>query len=176
VVTIEGHLDGFAPLPVLAAYFDRLLALLAARHIETDFVAVPLNASTWRAVRPALRDGFASYLAGYAARYPNFHIIGPLMPAWDDGWFGDEFAHLNPASAALFGALRRLPAGLACRGAKRRARGGSNEASDVGCATFDQPRLQDAPPSTQNAAQWGWFSATGRDASAKVAPISKRGS
>jgi hypothetical protein len=45
-----------------------------------------------------------AYLAGYAARYPNFHIVGPLTPAWDHGWFGDEFAHLNPAGAALFSA------------------------------------------------------------------------
>ncbi|WP_146101576.1 hypothetical protein [Rhodopila globiformis] len=37
-------------------------------------------------------------------------------------------------------------------------------------------RLQDAPPSTQNEAQNGWLSETGRDASARVRPISKRGS
>ena len=37
-------------------------------------------------------------------------------------------------------------------------------------------RLQAAPPSTQNEAQNGWLSGTGRDASASVAPISKRGS
>ncbi len=37
-------------------------------------------------------------------------------------------------------------------------------------------RLQAAPPSTQNEAQNGWLSDTGRDAFAKVAPISKRGS
>jgi hypothetical protein len=37
-------------------------------------------------------------------------------------------------------------------------------------------RLQDAPPSTQNEAQKGWFRATGPDASAKLLPISKRGS
>ena len=37
-------------------------------------------------------------------------------------------------------------------------------------------RLQDAPPSTQNEAQKGWLSDTGVDASAKVVPISKRGS
>jgi hypothetical protein len=169
VVTIEGHLDNFTPLPVLNAYFDRLLALLAVRHIETDFVAMPLNAATSRLVRPALRDGFTAYLAGYAARYPNFHIVGPLMPAWDDGWFGDEFAHLNPAGAALFSARFGdcLRAGLGEAPGK---------ISDPGCALFDQPRLQDAPPSTQNAAQWGWFNATARNASASVPPISKRGS
>jgi hypothetical protein len=37
-------------------------------------------------------------------------------------------------------------------------------------------RLQDAPPSTQNEAQNGWLSDTGADASARVIPISKRGS
>jgi hypothetical protein len=37
-------------------------------------------------------------------------------------------------------------------------------------------RLQDAPPNTQNEAQNGWFSDTGPEASAKVLPISKRGS
>jgi hypothetical protein len=37
-------------------------------------------------------------------------------------------------------------------------------------------RLQDAPPSTQNELQKGWFRDTGPDASAKVVPISKRGS
>ena len=165
VVARDGHLDRFVPLPVLDAYFDQMLALLAAHHIETDFVAMPLNAATSRAIRPALRDGFAAYLANYAARYPNLHIVGPLLPAWDDGWFGDEFAHLNPPGAALFSARF---------GACLRVRLGA--IADGSCATFDQPRLQEAPPSTQNAAQWGWFNATGRDASANVAPISKRGS
>ena len=37
-------------------------------------------------------------------------------------------------------------------------------------------RLQDAPPRTQNEAQNGWLSDTGAAASAKVVPISKRGS
>jgi hypothetical protein len=37
-------------------------------------------------------------------------------------------------------------------------------------------RLQDAPPNTQNEAQKAWLRETGPDASAKVAPISKRGS
>lgn len=37
-------------------------------------------------------------------------------------------------------------------------------------------RLQDAPPSTQNDAQNGWFSDTGAEASFNVVPSSKRGS
>jgi hypothetical protein len=42
-------------------------------------------------------------------------------------------------------------------------------------AEFAQ-RLQDAPPRTQNELQNGWLRDTGPDASAKVVPISKRGS
>jgi hypothetical protein len=177
VVAVDGHLDHFTPLPVVDAYFDRLLALLAARHIEADFVAMPLNDATWHVVHPAVRDGFAAYLAGYAARYPNFHIVGALMPAWNDGWFGDEYAHLNPPGAALFS--ERFGECLRARldMAPGEAPGESASAAEqIDCATFDQPPLHDAPPSTQNAAQWGWFNATGRDASANVVPISKRGS
>ncbi len=215
VVALDGHLDSFAPLPVLDAYFGRMLALLAARHIETDFVSMPLNVTTWGAVHPALRDGFAAYLAGYAARYPNFHVVGPLMPAWNDGWFGDEFAHLNPAGAALFsqrfGDCLRARFGEAPAEARKDFAGARNvplqalaeavtaaptkprtgaatelksaiatksqtKSATSACAAFDQPRLQEAPPSTQNAAQWGWFNGTAPEASANVAPISKRGS
>lgn len=163
VVTLEGHLPAFTPLPVLDAYFDRMLALLAARQIPVDFVAMPLNQATVDVVRPEVRDGFARYLAGYAARYANFHVVGPVMPAWDNGWFGDAFAHLNPPGAAVFSARF---------GACLRARLDGRD----DCTALDQPRLQAAPPSTQNDAQWGWFNATGRDASAKVVPSSKRGS
>ena len=102
VVASEAHLAAFAPLPVLDRYFDQTLGLLAARGIPADFVAMPMNEATAHAVRPEMRAAFAAYLARYAARYPNFHVIGPPMPAWPNRYFGDEFSHLNPEGAALF--------------------------------------------------------------------------
>ena len=51
-VASEGHMTAFIPLPVLDRYFDRMLALLAARNIPADFVAMPMNQATDRAVRP----------------------------------------------------------------------------------------------------------------------------
>lgn len=89
----------FAPLPVLDQYFDRMLALLAARGIEVDFVAMPMNDTTRQAVRPDVRAAFAAQLAAYAARYPNFHVVGDAMPHWPDRWFGDGYSHLNPDGA-----------------------------------------------------------------------------
>ena len=80
------------------------------------------------------------------------------MPHWPDALFGDGFAHLNPDGAA------RFSAGLGrCLG--------ENELS-AECIQ----RLQDAPPSTQNEAQYGWFNDTAPDASISVRPSSKRGS
>jgi FAD/FMN-containing dehydrogenase len=100
-VAIEGRLAVFVPLPVLDRYFDRLLALLAARGIPADFIAMPMNQATGRAVLPGVRTDFAAYLARFEARYPGFHVVGPAMPVWPDRYFGDEFSHLNPAGAAL---------------------------------------------------------------------------
>jgi hypothetical protein len=101
-VAIDGHLDAFTPAPVLDWYFDQILAMLAARGIPADFVSTPMNGATAVHVQPALKDGFTAYLAAYAARYPHFQVIGPILPAWPDRLFGDEFAHLNPAGAELF--------------------------------------------------------------------------
>lgn len=63
-VAVEGHMAAFVPLPVLDRYFDRMLALLAAHGIPADFIAMPMNLATGRAVLPGVRAGFAAYLAG----------------------------------------------------------------------------------------------------------------
>jgi hypothetical protein len=100
-VAMEGRMAAFVPLPVLDRYFDRMLALLAARGIPADFIAMPMNQATGGAVLSGVRASFAAYLANYEARYPGFHVVGPTMPAWPDRYFGDDFSHLNPAGAAL---------------------------------------------------------------------------
>lgn len=104
IVAVEGHMPAFVPSPLLDRYFDRMLALLAARGIRADFVAMPMNEATAKQVRPGVRLAFAEYLAGYAARYPGFRVVGPVMPAWPDRYFGDGFSHLNPGGAALLSA------------------------------------------------------------------------
>ncbi|HEY8287741.1 MAG TPA: hypothetical protein VIG49_00645, partial [Acetobacteraceae bacterium] len=144
-VAIEGHLRVFQPLPVLDNYFSALLSALDRHGIETVFLPMPVNETTFQQVAPALRDGFAAYLRAYAARFPRFHVAGEVIPHRPDAAFGDGFCHMNPPAAERF----------------------SDELAQ---------RLQAAPPSTQNEAQYGWFSDTGREASASVAPSSKRGS
>ena len=104
-IAMEGNLAAFEPLPVLAHYFDRVLSLLEERGIPAMFVPLPVNEATARAIRPAVRDGFTAWLAGYEARYPGFHVVGPVVSAWPNRWFGDGFSHLNPKGAERFSAM-----------------------------------------------------------------------
>ena len=157
-VAADGHLRAFRPLPVLEWYFNRVLEQLAAQSIPATFIAVPMNDSTAAQVDPAVRAAFRTWLVAYEARYPGFQILGEPMPHWPDHMFGDAFAHLNPDGAA------RFSAGL----------GLCLDAPTLTNACIQ--RLQDAPPNTQNDAQYGWFNETAPDASASVRPSSKRGS
>jgi hypothetical protein len=99
-VATDASVTAFAVPPVLDAYFEDILAMLAARRIPVDFVAM---------------------LARAAARHGDFHVVGPLLVAWPDRFFGDGFGHLNPRGAALFsdwfGACleARMAGGGACR-------------------------------------------------------------
>jgi len=101
-VTIEGHLHHFQPLPVLDRYFREILAMLDAADIDTIFLPMPVNETTFGQVPPAVSEGFAAYLANYAARYRHFHIAGEIMPHRPDAQFGDEFCHMKPSAAVQF--------------------------------------------------------------------------
>jgi hypothetical protein len=103
-VALDGHLAAFVPSPILDFYFDKLVSELNRRAIEIRFMAMPVNQATWNEVQPEVRDQFAAYLAGYARRYPNFHVAADLMPHWPDRFFGDMFCHMNPEGAELFSA------------------------------------------------------------------------
>jgi len=158
IVAADGHLPEFRPLPVLEWYFNRILQQLAAHGIPAVYIAVPMNDATARAAAPGVSSIFRAWLAGYEARYPGFQVVGDIMPHWPDAWFGDAFAHLNPAGAARFSA-------------------GLDQCLDAPALRAEcVQRLQAAPPSTQNEAQYGWFNATAPDASCSVRPSSKRGS
>jgi hypothetical protein len=101
-VATDASVTEFAVPPVLDAYFEDILTMLAARGIPADFVAMPVNAATARALSPRVMADFAAYLARAAARHGGFHVVGPLLVAWPDRFFGDGFGHLNPRGAALF--------------------------------------------------------------------------
>ena len=57
LVAVEGRLRNFTVLPVLDHYFDQMLSQLAARGIDVDFIAMPMNDTTWQAMRPQCATG-----------------------------------------------------------------------------------------------------------------------
>jgi hypothetical protein len=101
-ISAEGHMPRFTVLPILDAYFDHTLSLLAAHHLPAIFVAMPMNDATFAATTADFRDGFAQYLRGYANQYPNFAISGDTMPHVPNSQVGDSLSHLNRAGAARF--------------------------------------------------------------------------
>lgn len=101
-VALDASLGPFRPAPVLDAAFDRLLCLLREHGIETWFVPMPVNRATWHATDPRLAAGFDAWLDAKAERHRMFRVLRPTEPWWDNRWFGDSFAHLNPKGAERF--------------------------------------------------------------------------
>ena len=177
VVAADGKLEAFTPLPVLDWYFNQIVSRLAERDIPAVFVAMPVNETTARAIRPEVQRAFAGFLAAYEARFPGFRVAGPVVRPWDDKWFGDGFSHLNPAGAERFSASnelnaaitealgglwrsdRLIAAGLTADGRRWSAATGGRDqpGDDVGGGRVlnltNVHRLHAAPPSTQNDAQ-----------------------
>jgi hypothetical protein len=104
VVAADGKLEAFMPLPVLDWYFNQIVSRLSEQNIPMLFVAMPVNETTARAIRPDVSHAFTEWLAGYEARFPRFRVTGPVVRPWEDKWFGDGFSHLNPAGAERFSA------------------------------------------------------------------------
>jgi hypothetical protein len=116
-IASDAGLTDFAVLPVLDAYFTDILATLAARHIPVDFIAMPVNEATARAVSPHVMADLAAYLA----RFGDLRVVGPLLTAWPNRYFGDAYSHLNPQGAALYSdwfadcLATRMAGGAACQ-------------------------------------------------------------
>jgi hypothetical protein len=91
----------FRPAPVQTAFFDRTLAMLAARKVEVTYMPMPVSESMARQASKAGMREFENYLSGFARRYPNFHIVTPLMVTWPDEAFLDG-VHMEASYANRF--------------------------------------------------------------------------
>jgi hypothetical protein len=97
----ESSLKAFRVSALEGYYFTRTLALLASRHIETFFIAMPMNQSTHQKLARVVRADMLAYLHSEEARFTNFHVIGDPVACWPDRYFGDAW-HFNRNGAAAF--------------------------------------------------------------------------
>jgi hypothetical protein len=74
-------------------HFDPALALLAARQIEVDCIAVPFNHATRRScrLRSVTSCTVDARYAPSAAQYASFHVVGDAMSHWLHRVFGDDY-------------------------------------------------------------------------------------
>lgn len=95
----EASLKSFVPSKVLDDYFNQTLALFQSQNIPVYFLSMPHNEASVQHYAPGLKEAFAGYLNQYAARYPNFHVLGDTFPIYPSEDFGDPW-HLNEKGAA----------------------------------------------------------------------------
>lgn len=91
-------IESFRPRPIFDFYFERAVARLGAKGVPVYYVGMPVNESTYRAMRPEVAAQISAYLEGYRLRHPNFHVIGEPVPFLPDEYFGDV-EHLNQRGA-----------------------------------------------------------------------------
>jgi hypothetical protein len=97
----EAEMTVFQPVPVQNYYFDRILREAARAGVQVDFLMTPISQTTQADTHPAMLAGFIAYIQSFTQRYPNFHLLTPRPPVWNDRYFSDD-AHLDPAGAVLF--------------------------------------------------------------------------
>ena len=96
----EAETDHFSAAPLLDAYFAKLLELCARSDTQVYYMAAPWNQATYSRLHPGFADQLTQYLNHLAQRFPNFHLLAPVMHM-DDVLFGDPY-HLNAKGAAIF--------------------------------------------------------------------------
>jgi hypothetical protein len=94
-------LTDFVPSKLIDAYFNKTLALFSSKGIPVYFVGMPHRVLSDKYYSAALRQNYARYLAGYAVRYANFHVLDDPLPCYPMNDFGD-YAHLNSDGALIW--------------------------------------------------------------------------
>jgi hypothetical protein len=100
-VADDAAIREFRPSPMFNYYLERLLEDYAKRGTRVDFVALPINRSTFDKMNPQVISDFHNYLYELTLAHQNFHILGPAIAELDDNFFGDS-SHLNKRGAILF--------------------------------------------------------------------------
>jgi hypothetical protein len=94
----ETGLVDFHPSRLFDDYFDRTLKLYESLNIPVYFLSMPHNEVSVRIYHQQMEQEFSDYLRQYSARYPNFHVLGEVIPVYPAKCFGDA-DHLNDSGA-----------------------------------------------------------------------------
>lgn len=91
----------FVPSPLVDAYLDRSLELLASRHVPVVLLLPPINQATLTQSHAGFRQGLDAYLAALRQHHPDLIIANPTLRCWPNSEFGDAW-HFNARGAEAF--------------------------------------------------------------------------
>ncbi len=89
----ETNYKHFSPSDILTHYFNRIFSLCRDNQIDLIFFFMPMNESSFRALKPAFVKEYKTYIQGFQLQYPEFNISDHLY-FYPDSLFGDN-SHLN---------------------------------------------------------------------------------
>lgn len=99
----EAILPRFIHAPVLDSYMDDALALYRQAGVPVYFVSAPISDLTRSKLPPRYIEDYTAYLQALAQKYPNFHLLGEIMPVRPVAQFSD-LHHLNAQGAEAWSA------------------------------------------------------------------------
>lgn len=94
---MEADRNTFLASPLLAQYFKKLLDLCSEKNIHVLFQAMPLNDTSFKALKPEYVLGYNNFMQTFQKKYPNVQWHSVLLPFSDED-FADA-SHLNSRAA-----------------------------------------------------------------------------
>ena len=96
----ETSYEHFTPSEILTHYFNLIFSFCKDEDIKLTFFFMPMNKSSYKALKPAFIKEYKTYIQGFQTQYPEFNISDSVY-FYPDSFFGDE-SHLNSKGKELF--------------------------------------------------------------------------
>ena len=100
-VRLKAYRKSYTSAPFFEIYFARMLDLYAAHNIPVYYIDAPVKTTALQVMSPEFKDGFVNYIHHWEGLYPNFHILGGLLPSLPPEDFTDA-NHVNVLGAVIW--------------------------------------------------------------------------
>lgn len=89
----ETKYNNFIQAPILKHYFENILNFCEEKNIHLIFDFIPINESSYKALKTPFIKEYKSFIRQYSEKYPHFQISDTIY-SYPDKYFGDE-SHMN---------------------------------------------------------------------------------
>lgn len=93
LLNYEINYEHFIPASVLTFYTNLIFNFCEEKNIHLIFDFIPMNESSYNALKPAFIEEYRYFIRQYSKKYPLFQISDTIY-SYPDKYFGDE-SHMN---------------------------------------------------------------------------------